>query len=1043
MSTAAAVARSARRRITIRLMLSRLGPALLIAATGSLTLAAADKFSSIQVPAWLTLGVPALLCAGVAAWLAWRARPSLIGAAGEVDTTLLLKDQISTAMVLEPGGDPFAGIAVAQGQKAASSVRVDRAVPIRLGRSWTVWPVVLAGAFAIVQFVPELAPAVRREAAHRRQTMAQARDVSQRLDDAVQIAAEAARDMPQASEEQLASLRELQRELDATADGRPPKLTPDEAISRAAETLETAAAKQDARAEALRRETEQAQDQLDRLRESSSGEQDSPLAKAIRQGDLESARRAALQLLRTTRPPDEQTRAQTARDLAKLAEELRQLEAAKARSETESASQASGGLPGNTPSEPTPGADRPDAGPSDAKQEPSRVQGEPDRQDGVDELQQRLAEAARELDPAAAREGEQAAREQNATPPAASETARPTPPGDRRASNPAEERPPGTQTSEARRPSDEAQEPGDSANPATPTQPDASKGATSARSEGRGSQQGGRQQKPATPEARDGQRTDEPKSAQPSGEQRQSGKPDGERRSKPENGRTGEEQKGSPSKSAKPSSTKSSNPSPNGEDRQNQPEGQSGEHREPGTARQGREPTDQRGASPSKERSAQPKPGQPDSGDKPAGDGSAHPQPGEDSAKATPSAGTERKPSPEAARPGANESPSAKGEQPSSVRESKQSSSERSPQGASPGATGSRNEPTPGQPSTTPRSTPSPTPSQRQDSSARQPVPPGAQTRGEGEQREPQGTMPTENASAKPANGPHPGEAPKPGGLPQPEQQTGPGKQSDQRPQPDARPGGEQPKSGEQPSEHQRPDQMTPAQQRAIERLGKQLEKMSKQPGNAAEHEKNAERLREQARRLYEGASPEQRERMDRWMQQAAREHPPQNGHERSDAMHPPRDVAGRQQGAPGGRDDRAGEPNDGSTLGGGEPTRDTSARTEDRPLRTTPVDARSPGDRAGSGNEQVVAEWLGSGDERRAPTDQAAVQSRLREAARSAEQAIGDRTVPSRYDRILREYFRRLPEKVAPTGASPASSAPAPAAEPAHDGGSSGGQGG
>ncbi len=229
---------------------------------------------------------------------------------------------------------------------------------------------------------------------------------------------------------------------------------------------------------------------------------------------------------------------------------------------------------------------------------------------------------------------------------------------------------------------------------------------------------------------------------------------------------------------------------------------------------------------------------------------------------------------------------------------------------------------------------------------------------------------------------------------------------------------------------------MTPAQRRAVERLSEQLEKMSKRPGDAADHEKNADRLREQARRLYESASPEQRERMERWMQQAATGQPPGGNNNRPDSANPGRALAQTQQSDQGDRGQRGGSPGSGSTRGGGEPVHDFAAAAGDQPVRTTPVDARSAEDLAHSGHEQVVAEWLGSGDDRRTPAEKAAVVARLQQAARSAEEAIGDRVVPSRYDRILREYFRRLPAKVAP-GATPAQPAPAPA--PAPDGGQGG----
>jgi hypothetical protein len=223
---------------------------------------------------------------------------------------------------------------------------------------------------------------------------------------------------------------------------------------------------------------------------------------------------------------------------------------------------------------------------------------------------------------------------------------------------------------------------------------------------------------------------------------------------------------------------------------------------------------------------------------------------------------------------------------------------------------------------------------------------------------------------------------------------------------------------------------MTPQQQRAVERLAEQLENMSQQGDQAARDEKNAERLREQAQRLYENASPEQRERMQRWAQQMARN--PSDGD-----TSPAGDR--RWQGSGNAR-------REGSTLGGGDPRRNATQATAP-PIRTEPIDARArTSERDGNAEQaQVVAEWLGRGDERRVPgsplPDSAAVQNRLREAARSAEQAIGERTVPGRYDRILREYFRRLPAKLADPSSPEASPGLAPAAEPAADGASGGGR--
>lgn len=932
MGNTGAVARSARRRMIVRLLLAKLGPALLIASAGSLSLVAADKFTTARLPWLLTIGAPVVAATGIAAWLAWRARPSLLGAAGEVDHTLRLKDQLSTAMVMGRSDDPFAAIAIAQGQAAASTARVDRAVPIRLSRSWAVWPAVLAGAILAARFVPELSPSVRRQAAANQRVMTQAREVSQRLDGAVEAVADASRDLPQASEQELASLRELQRELDAAAEGRPPSLTPDQAISRAAEALDAVAARQDARAEELRREAERTQSGLDRLDDADRGpgEPESPLARAVREGDLQTARRAADQLLRGRRPLDDRSRAQAARDLARLAEELRQLDAANAGSRSEQSPGPHQGSAERAAAEPTPAGDR-DGRTPDVRGSDNRPADGGQRSDNLDDLGRRLAEAARELDPAAAREGEQAARDQ----------AEPTPPP-----------PPTTSETTTSEPPDR---------PTGPTKPEVA-------------------ERPSPPSADQEQPQDGPSAPLQSGP----------RQSKP----APTPPRGSPSQSA-PGSTDERQPKPQPENQSGSEGGDRDRSSPQGTASK---PSSTPSASPrEQERPADNGRGGPARQSEKVGQGESKPASGQ-TGRATPKQpGTE---SPSDHRQGPGPSSSAPG------RDGSPEEAERAtprPGDSASSKTGPATEPT---------------------------AAPGVETARSGAD---QSSKPSSAAeTVTPPDASKDGSASRHKDSPAPSTSSNNGPPSDSQSRQQPRAGDEQAEPNDHPGGDHPPDSMTPAQRRALERLSDQLKKMSDQPAKAAEHERSAERLREQARRLYEGASPEQRERMARWMQQAAGDRPPRAG-AADRANNRPKLAQGRQE-VPNDRPPASFESGDGSTRGGGDPTRGLAAGAQGQPLRTTPVDARSPNEHADSGREQVVAEWLGSGDERREPVEQAAVRSRLLQAARSAERAIDDRSVPSRYDRILREYFRRLPERVAPAGGP---STPAPAAQPAPDGGS------
>ncbi len=201
-------------------------------------------------------------------------------------------------------------------------------------------------------------------------------------------------------------------------------------------------------------------------------------------------------------------------------------------------------------------------------------------------------------------------------------------------------------------------------------------------------------------------------------------------------------------------------------------------------------------------------------------------------------------------------------------------------------------------------------------------------------------------------------------------------------------------------------------------------------------HEKNAERLMKEAQRLYDSASPEQRERMQQWARQPGPQRPPDLGEP---------EAPGSTGGSRGQQAVRGSEVIGHDSVGGeAEKARGLRAQEPgEAAIRTDPVDARRAGSGGGSDDEaareQVVAEWLGQGSKRAGGTAGAGepspetVQERLRAAARSAERAIGDRAVPGRYDRILREYFNRLPAKFAREPGGTADALP-PAAAPAGD---------
>lgn len=92
----------------------------------------------------------------------------------------------------------------------------------------------------------------------------------------------------------------------------------------------------------------------------------------------------------------------------------------------------------------------------------------------------------------------------------------------------------------------------------------------------------------------------------------------------------------------------------------------------------------------------------------------------------------------------------------------------------------------------------------------------------------------------------------------------------------------------------------------------------------------------------------------------------------------------------------------------------------------TEPVDARSAP--INPGQERVIAEWLSRGPREATAAKSNEVAGALRDAAQSAERALEDRTVPSRFDSVIRRYFQRLPSDLGVPATNPAPAKPAAA---------------
>jgi hypothetical protein len=160
---------------------------------------------------------------------------------------------------------------------------------------------------------------------------------------------------------------------------------------------------------------------------------------------------------------------------------------------------------------------------------------------------------------------------------------------------------------------------------------------------------------------------------------------------------------------------------------------------------------------------------------------------------------------------------------------------------------------------------------------------------------------------------------------------------------------------------------------RGLERLRDTLQRLAQREGGAEDAREQAERLRQAARELIDNASPEQREELARrW---------------------------------------------GGSTKGARESVPPAQPRAWTG--ATTPVDVRRGPGRDSQPREDVIAEWY-SRDRGTGASAQPRMDQVLRQAARSAEEAIEQQVVPTRYTDLVRRVFKRYEERAEPPAHPP-----------------------
>lgn len=306
-----------------------------VAAAAGLVAALTDRLIGPGVVWWHWCVWPVAGALAVAGVLTLLRRQSSLSALIEVDTSLRLHDRLGSALSLEQSlnGDPFIAMTVDEAERAAASVNLARAVPIRWGRSWSVWPVLIGLTAAVGFFVQPMRLLESRTASQRiRFNETAVREASETIRQALDSAGlEPSAADAEADAEAEARHREmldrLMRELDQ---GRKP---PEEALAGAAGVLEdaakeaeTRAAESQAKADELRRMLSKIPAEPEQASPSGSAEPNlsQTLRESLRQGDLRSAADALEEIEKQlgNMPRDERER--LSRDLEELSRDLRE-----------------------------------------------------------------------------------------------------------------------------------------------------------------------------------------------------------------------------------------------------------------------------------------------------------------------------------------------------------------------------------------------------------------------------------------------------------------------------------------------------------------------------------------------------------------------------------------------------------------------------------------------------------------------------------------------------------------------------------------------
>ncbi len=1006
------VVQQARRRITAAVLIDGAGRGLAWGAAAGLVIVCAGKLVAMPWPWWSGAIAATLVGGAVGALLSLRYRRTMLDAAGEVDRRLRLKDRLSTATAFAPSasmaaGGAFRALAVADADAASAGIDPRRAVPLIWGRAWHVWPVLLAVAVGVGLWAPALdlmGEARRHEAEQAKARDAVARSLAKAAAPSEPEPKSANPASPAQSRAENTVLQDIEREL---ASG---KIDPATAAEKGARELEKIAAERERTASADEKSHEALRDTIAKMNAPQSNPasaESSKLGDALRSGDLGEAAQAAREMMNSGPEQTSESRAKAAAELQRLAKELR--EADKARREAQTPSDGERAERDGKRSEKAEhhaGEGRREKQPAETEPSQAARPGDKNSAESQSKLNERDSTSEAEQLATAMERAAEDLRDQPKQQPSHAESSKPS--------------------AQPQRPDVGEKSPSSERKPSSdPARPQGEKKASEpTNQQGKNDLSVGE-----TQDAKDG--------SPQTGEKQPPSQQSGGRSTPPEAGKTAEPgaERGEKGESQRNQSGEKSA----GE------QSDSRDSKEQGTpASEKRESTGKPAAAKTGEKQSR----EPRSGEKSADKSSNTEKPqGAAGEKSDPNAASKSEPTPEDTRdPNAQqEKPSGRPAQPSSQSEANPDSTKK-PSGepkstSEPSASPNKDrnsaaKPDPGeQPSNSPPKQAKPQPGEQLDPKSQQ-NPAGEKTAPSASPPDPDGKAPSgqqPDATSKPqpstrtdpkqSRSKQPGDQPSPspdGGVPKPEEKGSP--QS----------------SGKDPSSAQKdasphsdkPDQPGQSGDR-LRQLADRLDQLSKQPQSAGEARKQADDFRKQAQEMLKNATPEQREQMKRWAQNAAKNRPPQQGNKpsdpESDQSSPTGDIPGIQP-----QSSSKSQDTQGNTFGPGASGKHRDA-TPAATSRTTPVDARppTPTERREKSRERVIAEWYADkkpdrGEPASAPLT-ADAERTVRDAVKDGEHALETEAVPSRYDKLLRRYFQRLGDRAK----SPQDSAAAPATAP------------